>query len=65
MKKISFQLFPFLLALLFVFPILKENWSSIIVILICLNTIVYKIAAKDYTWPSKTALWLTIPFWII
>lgn len=65
MKKISFQLFPFLLALLFVFPILKENWSSIIVILICLNTIVYKIASKDYSWPGKISLVLTVPFWII
>lgn len=65
MKKISFQLFPFLLALLFVFPILKENWSSIIVILICLNAIVYKIAAKDFTWPKRTTLLLTIPFWLV
>jgi hypothetical protein len=65
MKKISFQLFPFLLALLFVFPILKENWSSIIVILICLNAVVYKIASRDYSRPKKTTLLLTIPFWII
>ncbi|WP_333599017.1 O-antigen ligase family protein [Flavobacterium sp.] len=65
MKKISLKLFPFLISFLFIFPILKESLSSFIVILICLNTIIYKIAAKDYTFPKPKTLLLTIPFWII
>lgn len=65
MKKISVQLFPFLIPALFVFPILKESWSSFIVILICLNTLVYKIAAKDYALPKTSSLFFTIPFWIV
>lgn len=62
---ISLKLFPVLLSLLFVFPILKENLSSLIVILICLNTIVYKIGSKDYVFVSFKTMLLTIPFWII
>ena len=65
MKKISLKLFPLLISLLFIFPILKENLSSFIVILICVNTIIYKIAAKDYNFIKPKTLLLTIPFWII
>lgn len=65
MKKISFKLFPILISLLFIFPILKENLSSFIVTLICLNTIIYKITAKDYTFIKPKTLLLTIPFCII
>ena len=65
MKKISLKLFPFLISLLFIFPIIKESLSSFIVILICLNTVIYKIASKDYSLPTTKTLLLTIPFWII
>lgn len=64
-NKISLKLFPVLLTFLFVFPILKENLSSFIVILICLNTIIYKFSSKDYAFFSFKSLLLTIPFWII
>lgn len=65
MKKYSLKLFPFLLSFLFIFPMLKESLSSFLVILICLNTIIYKIAAKDYSLPKPKTLLLTIPFWVI
>ncbi|RTY99100.1 O-antigen ligase domain-containing protein [Flavobacterium sp. RSP49] len=64
-KNLTLKLFPVLLSLLFIFPLLKESISSFIIILICINTICYKIASKEYSFIDyKTAL-LTIPFWII
>lgn len=65
MKKITLTLFPILLSLLFIFPILKESLSSFIIILICLNTIIYKISVKEYHFLNLKTLLLTIPFWII
>ena len=65
LKNISLKLFPFLISLLFLFPILKESLSSFLVILLCLNTIIYKIASKDYKMPEAKIYLLTLPFWII
>ena len=65
LKNISLKLFPFLISLLFLFPILKESLSSFLVILLCLNTIIYKIASKDYKLPEAKIYLLTLPFWII
>jgi hypothetical protein len=65
MKNITYKLFPVLISLLFVFPILKENFSSMITIVICLNTLLYKISARNYKSVNLKILWLTIPFWII
>lgn len=65
MKQISQKLFPYLISLLFIFPIIKESLSSFIVILICLNTVIYKITSNDYSLPKLKTLLLTIPFWII
>ncbi len=65
MKNITYKLFSFLISLLFIFPILKENFSSIITIVLCLNTLLYAISKKDYKSFNAKALWLTIPFWII
>lgn len=64
MKNISLKLFPLLIGLLFVFPILKENWSTLFLILTCLNVIVYSILTKDFRFDYKV-FYLTIPFWII
>ncbi|MFT7251581.1 MAG: O-antigen ligase [Flavobacterium sp.] len=65
MKKLSLKLFPILLSSLFIFPLIQESLSSFIIILICINTICYKIVSKDFSFIDyKTAL-LTIPFWII
>ena len=65
MKKISLKLFPLLISILFVFPILKESLSSFIVIVICINVIIYKVSAKDFSFFESKTLLLTIPFWII
>jgi hypothetical protein len=64
-KKITLKLFPFLLSFVFLFPILKESLSSFAIILVCINTIIYKISAKDYTFLEPKTILLTIPFWII
>lgn len=65
MKDLTLKLFPYLISLVFVFPILKENLSSFTLILLTLNLIVYKFATKDTTFVNKKILILTIPFWII
>ena len=61
-----FSVFSYLLiSILFVFPILKESLSSFIVIVICINVIIYKVSAKDFSFFESKTLLLTIPFWII
>ncbi|WP_348812041.1 O-antigen ligase family protein [Flavobacterium maritimum] len=65
MKNVTLKLFPVLLSFLFTFPILKESLSSFVVILVCLNTIIYKISVKDYRFLEPKTILLTIPFWII
>lgn len=65
MKNITLKLFPFLISLCFFFPILKENISSLTVILLALNLLLYKIASKDYTFITKKTFVLTVPFWVI
>lgn len=65
MKNITLKLFPILISIVFLFPILKESLSSFAVILLCINTIVYKISAKEYNFLEPKTLLLTIPFWII
>jgi O-antigen ligase len=64
-KNLSIKLFPILLSLVFIFPLLKESLSSFIIILICINTICYKVASKDYSFIDYKTAFLTIPFWII
>lgn len=65
MKDFTLKLFPYLISFVFIFPILKENFSTFTLILLTLNLIVYKFAAKDTTFINKRVLILTIPFWII
>lgn len=65
MKNISLKLFPFLISLVFLLPILKENLSSFSVILLFINTIIYVISSRDYTNFKFQTLLLTIPFWIV
>ncbi len=64
-KNITYKLFPILISLTLLFPVLKENISSLTIILLCINTILYKIASKDYSLPNAKTFLLTIPFWII
>lgn len=65
MKKITYQLFPFFLCLIFMFPIVKESFSSFFIILLGINTLIYKILSKNYSVIKPKTLLLTIPFWII
>lgn len=65
MKTITYKLFPFLICVVFLFPILKENFSTLSIILLTLNLIVYKITAKDFSLPRLNILLLTIPFLIV
>jgi O-antigen ligase len=65
MKNITYKFFPVLISLLFIFPILKENLSSIITIFLCLNTLLYTISIRNYKSINLKVLGLTIPFWII
>lgn len=65
MKNITFKLFPFLISLVFIFPIFKESISSFFLILLSINTIIYKISSKDYSFFKLQTFWLTIPFWIV
>jgi O-antigen ligase len=65
MKNITLKLFPFLISLVFLFPILKENLSSFSVILLFVNTLIYIISTKNYNFFKFQTFLLTIPFWII
>lgn len=65
MKKISEKLFRFLIPLLFLFPLFKENISSLLFILVMVNTVLYSVATKSYKNFNFKILYLTIPFWII
>ena len=65
MKNITLKLFPFLISLLFIFPIIKESLSSFLLILLCLNAVLYKISIKQYCFIKIETLLLTIPFWLI
>lgn len=51
--------------MVFLFPILKENISSFIIILLCFNLLIYKITSKDFRFIKFADLFLTIPFWIV
>lgn len=65
LKNITLKLFPILISLIFILPVLKENILSLTIILLCLNVFLYKIFAKDFSlFPAKNLL-LTIPFWIV
>lgn len=63
-EKISLRVFPFLIAIVFLFPVLKENISTITIGLLLLNTIIYRISIRSFFF-SKDKMLLTIPFWII
>lgn len=65
MKTITIKLFPFLVSSLFIFPIIKENFSSLLLILLSLNLILYKLSSKNYLFINLETLKLTLPFWLI
>lgn len=65
LENISFNLFSILLPLLFLFPILKENLCTVLIIVICINTLIYSVLSKSYRQINRSVFLLTIPFWII
>jgi len=65
LKNICFSLFSILLPLLFLFPILKENLVTFLIIVTCANTLIYSILSKSYNQINRKVFLLTIPFWII
>jgi O-antigen ligase len=65
MKTLPYKLFPILICFVFLFPILKENISTLSIILLTLNLIVYKISSNDFVFFKRKTILLTIPFLII
>ena len=65
MKNFCIKLFPFLISLLFAFPILKENYSSIGVLLLLLFIVIYKISSKELPSITVKSAMLTLPFWLL
>lgn len=64
--KNSRALFPYLIPLLFIFPLFKESISTFFFILVASNTIIYAYFAKLYSSPKlKKSIVYTMPFWII
>ncbi len=58
------KLFPILMPLLFMFPLMKENILTFIIILLSLLVIIYTIISKKFV-INKEVLLYTIPFWLI
>lgn len=56
--------FNFLIPLLFLFPLFKENISTFLFILLAANTLYFALKNKS-CYLNKSFLLLTIPFWII
>lgn len=65
MKNSCEKLFLFLIPLLFIFPVFKENISSIFFISLSINTICYSIITQSYKNFDWKMLIYTIPFWIL
>jgi hypothetical protein len=65
MKYNAENIFPYLISILFLFPLFKENILSIMVILLAVNTIIFLKQKNSFKLPQKEYLLLTIPFWII
>lgn len=65
MKYNSEKAFPYLISILFLFPLFKESILTFLLLLLFGNTIIYIIQYKKFQKPKKEILLLTIPFWII
>ena len=65
MKKYTYKLFPFLICVVFLFPIVKENIATLSIILLALNLILYKVSSRDFKFIERKQLFLIIPFLII
>ncbi len=64
-NNLSKKLFPILICFTLLFPLVKENISSFSIILLGINLVIYKIAAKDFSFIKSDTLLLTLPFWIV
>lgn len=65
MKYNSVKAFPYLISILFLFPLFKESILSFLILLLIGNIIIYIVQYKKFEKPRKEILLLTIPFWII
>lgn len=65
MKSFTYKLFPALICFVFLFPIIKESISTLSVILLSINTILYRIATKEKFSVNYKNFLLTIPFFFI
>jgi len=65
MKKATEKLFLFLIPCLFTFPVFKESISSLMVILLATNTLLFHISHKTFPDLKLKVLLLTLPFWIL
>jgi O-antigen ligase len=65
MKYSAEKAFPYLISILFLFPLFKENILTFLVVLLVVNTIVYLFQKKEFKPPKKEFLMLTIPFFIV
>ena len=57
--------FQYILPLFFLFPMFKENFLTLLIILLGLNTLFYLVQNKIKITLTKELLFLTIPFWIV
>jgi O-antigen ligase len=64
MKKICEKIFLFTIPALFAFPLFKPGISSMLFIILSINTLIYSIISKSYKQFDFKILYLTIPFWI-
>jgi len=58
------QSFSFLIPLLFIFPLFKENIATFLFILLAIHTFYLSFKSKTFVF-SKQMFLLTIPFWIV
>ncbi|WP_310379661.1 O-antigen ligase family protein [Flavobacterium sp.] len=65
MKNKTESFFYIIIPALFTFPIFKESISSLLLILLILNTIIYTISSKKFKFKTRKVLLFTIPFWIL
>lgn len=65
MKNSTEKLFYLLIPALFTFPLFKESVSSLLFILLILNTILHNISIKNYTLKNNEVLLFSIPFGIL
>ena len=65
LKNIQQKSLTFFIGLIFLFPILKENIASLIIILLCVFVLTSKNRVKHTRFLQPKTFFLTVPFYII